>query len=699
MKRSAKFIILLFCMLGLLGCGKNKKSNENIEYEADFLYPVDGISAFCLDDEGNLYTYVEEASSICVFDKNGVQTKCVKTEPKKYYELCCGDGVLYAYVSENTDDFFTSKPYLVEISLVDGVQKKLYESLDAWTVQGMECCNKKLYFIEKEPVDDLEAELLSDPSEEYYYNGEKLICYSTEIGRAEELSIERIKTIAKRDELTLWIYAYDMDYGKYYFAIFEPETGIVREKSYVGDYFNVFLERFAYDAENDKLVRGDEFISTLVAMSPENINSQSSFYTVEAEITGLNGLVCQNGRSYFLLNGEIHRIKNSNYIKDYEPLKIYYSSHEYKMPEGTGFEINMEEADEETMAMAMMAGDSDYDFLLLSTDSPVAEQIRRVGAYEPLNQVEGVESYLQKSFDFMRDAATDTNGAVWMLPCDVSCDVLVYNPELCKLYGVDLDAEYSNETLYRLQTALEEAEESGKPSYYRYNFLSDRSRVLESYLAEHAVVNGMVSFDTPLFRKYSEWYKAGVDNSNGKVYRYSYLNPGAEAPIFGATEEEVAAYFEEYFSRVAVVAADKKMLSQEYSVSMGGDAYGFFDYDFFSVKPMPALEADRQSENLADAYILVLNPKSSHLKEAKEFLTVLTERLNGEESIYRTKELTEEYNVSERTVHEIYGNSRIIFSYPDDVFWDEYVKYLNGEKSLDKVIPELERKLTLYLRE
>ena len=144
MKRRAKFIILLFCMLGLLGCGKNKKSNENIEYEADFLYPVDGISAFCLDDEGNLYTYVEETSSICVFDKNGVQTKCVKTEPKKYYELCCGDGVLYAYVSENTDDFFTSKSYLVEISLVDGVQKKLYESLDAWTVQGMECCNKKL---------------------------------------------------------------------------------------------------------------------------------------------------------------------------------------------------------------------------------------------------------------------------------------------------------------------------------------------------------------------------------------------------------------------------------------------------------------------------------------------------------------------------------------------------------------------------
>ncbi len=698
MKRRTLFMILVFCLFGLCGCGKNKKSSEIMEFEADFVYPADEISAFCPDEEGNLYTYVKETSSICVFDKKGVQTKCVETEPKKYYELCCGDGVLYAFVSEDTDKFFMSKPYLVEISLEDGVQKKLYENFDAWTVQGLEYCNKKLYFIEKEPVDAIEAELLSDPSEEYYYNGEKLICYSPETGEAEELSIERIKVIAKKDADTLWVYAYDMDYGKYYFATYEPEMGIVGERSYVGDYFNVFLEEFAYDTACDKLLRADIFKSVLVAMNPENINSQSGFYTVEAGLASANGLVCQNGRSYFLLNGEIHRIKNSNYIKDYEPLRIYYSSHEYKMPEATGFEIDMVEVDEETMAMSMMAGDSDYDFLLLSTESSVAEQIRRVGAFEPLNEVAGVEEYLQGSFDYIRDAATDTNGAVWMLPCDVSCDVLLYNPKLCKEYGIDFEKGYSNEALLKAQKALEEAEKSGNSAYYSYNFSGDRKRMAEIYLTNYAVVNGKACFDTELFREYSELFRGDAER-NGGVFRYAWLNPGNDAPVFGATEEDVATYYAEYFSQVAFVSADKYRLTTEYSNSIGGGSYGLLGYDFFEAKAMPSLEEEKSAKNLASAFILVLNPNSAHLKEAKEFLSVLTGCLNEEESIYRTKKLQGEYTALELKVHDIYADAKIVFSYPYDVFWDEYLKYLNGEKSLDEVIPELERKLNLYLKE
>ena len=369
------------------------------------------------------------------------------------------------------------------------------------------------------------------------------------------------------------------------------------------------------------------------------------------------------------------------------------------MPEGTGFEINMVEVDEETMAMSMMAGDGDYDFLLLSTDSPVAEQIRRVGAYEPLNRVDGVGEYLQESFAFMEAAATDENGAIWMLPCDISCDVLVYNPELCKAYGADLETEYSNEALWKLQQTLEKAEESGEPSYYSYSFLRDRFRVTGRYLADYAVVNGKANFDTPLFRKYSQWYKEENFREKDGVYRYARLNPGAEAPSYNSTEEEVAVYFEDYFSQVAFVATDKHTLSQEYSVNIDGGSYGFLDYDFFSVKPMPALEGGEFGSQLASAYILVLNPNSTHLAEAKEFLTVLTERLNAEESIYRTKELQREYNALERKVHDIYAEARIVFAYPDDVFEEEYLKYINGKKSLDEVIPELERKLNLYLKE
>lgn len=699
MKRVPVYIVLVFCVLGLFGCKKSTEEKK-VEKEADFVYPTDGVSLFCMDEVGNLYAYKKDTGSICVFDKDGVQTKSISVAEKEYFSLCYGDGVLYAVATddETGKGMYLSGICLVEISLEDGRQKTLYKNPNAWMAQELTYGNGKLFFIERELMETEEADLLSDPMGEYYYTGERLMCYSMETGSVEELFVDRIRAFTKKDEKTLFVYAYDFDYGKYYFATYEPESGVLGEKSYVGDYFNVFLEHFSYDAESGKLLREEVLKSVLVAMDPAEIDNQSSFYTVDGVLGG-TGLWCQDGRSYFLLNGEIHRIKNDNYIRDYDPIRIYYNSHVFTIPEGTGFEINMVEVDEETMAMAMMAGDSDYDFLLLSTDSPVAEQIRRVGAYEPLNNLEGVENYLQESFDFMREAATDTNGEVWMLPCDVSCDVLVYQPEICKEYGVDLDAEYSNATLQRLQRALEEAEESGESSYYRYNILADRTRVMESYLADYAVVNGEASFDTPLFRMYSEWYKEEENRSNEKVFRNAHFNPGASVPGFGATVEEVAAHFAEFFSRVAFAATDRHTLEQEYSVSVDGGSYGFLDYDFFSVKPMPPLEDEKPTKNLASAYILVLNPKSVHLAEAKEFINVLAERLKGEESIYRTKELQGEYNALEREVHEIYADARIVFSYPDDVFWNEYLKYLNGEKSLDEVITELERKLNLYLKE
>ena len=691
-------IIGLFC---LCGCRSNMGNIEKGQ-EADFVYPMEGLSVFCLDEDGLLYTYLQETGSICAYNPKGELVRSVETEQRKFHELCYGDGRLYAFVSEDSENILYEKICLVEISLEDGSQTMIYENQKAWAVQGLTYSSRRLYFIEKDSTDSAEAELMSDPTGEYYYAGERLLCYSMETQAVEEIPIERVKAFAPKDSSAIWVYGYDMDYGEYYFAEYAPETGILQAESYVGDVFggfNVFLDGFAYDAVCDRLLLADVFKAAVVAMDPKNINSCSSFYEIGEGLIGSGRLQCLDGRSYFLLNGKIHRIKNSNYLKAYEPLKIYFSSHGYSIPEGTGFEIDMMEVDEETMAMSMMAQDRDYDFLLLSTESSVAEQIRRVGAYEPLNRVSGVEEYLEDSFDFIRAAATDENGAVWMLPCDVSCQLLLYNSKLCSVYGIDFENAYSNETLYQAQLLLEQAEERGNPSYYQYNFSKDWYRLMDMYLADYAVGNGGACFDTKVFRQYSKMFQTEQDRDMERVYRYARLNPGSNAPGMGATEDEVADYYRSYFSQVAFVAADKGQLSTEYSNAIGGSSYGLLDYDFFDVKALPSLEQEKPAKNMAYAYILVLNPNSNHLQEAKEFLSVLTERMRNEESIFRTRELSGEYDELEKSVHALYENSRIVFSYPSDVFWDEYAKYLNHEKSLDELIPELERKMNLYLQE
>ena len=73
MKRKWFFltVIFLFGIFGLLGCRKGKDKKE-VMIEADLKYPVKDASAFCLDEEGNLYAYSNELESICIFDKEGV---------------------------------------------------------------------------------------------------------------------------------------------------------------------------------------------------------------------------------------------------------------------------------------------------------------------------------------------------------------------------------------------------------------------------------------------------------------------------------------------------------------------------------------------------------------------------------------------------------------------------------------------------
>ncbi|MGN1084430.1 MAG: hypothetical protein ACI4QX_05470, partial [Lachnospiraceae bacterium] len=149
---------------------------------------------------------------------------------------------------------------------------------------------------------------------------------------------------------------------------------------------------------------------------------------------------------------------------------------------------------------------------------------------------------------------------------------------------------------------------------------------------------------------------------------------------------------------VAVARVGKRELSQQYG-SVGMTLYGFLSYDFFEVKAMPSLEPENPKKSMAEATFIVLNPESEHLAEAKEYLSAVAKRLTEEESIYRTKELTGRYTALEQKVHALYGDARIVFSYPEDVFWTEYVKYMRGEKTLDEVIPELERKMNMYLRE
>lgn len=50
-------------------------------------------------------------------------------------------------------------------------------------------------------------------------------------------------------------------------------------------------------------------------------------------------------------------------------------------------------------------------------------------------------------------------------------------------------------------------------------------------------------------------------------------------------------------------------------------------------------------------------------------------------------------------LYKIYENGEIVFTYPKELFKDDFIKYLAGEKDIDSVIEESDRRLDIYLNE
>ncbi|MGN1084347.1 MAG: hypothetical protein ACI4QX_05055, partial [Lachnospiraceae bacterium] len=364
-------------------CNKGEKVEE--EKEPDFVYPAEQVLAFCTDAESNLYTYEADGRSIRVYDKAGTMTKEVPVQDSRYTNLCTDGNTLYAFSSVANEETRKNAYSLVGISMLDGSQEQLYENPLTWNVDSMEWINGSLYFLEKEVTDLAESAALDDLEGGYSYGGERLVRLNPATKEETELSVERLKAVLKKDENSLWVYAYDIEAGEYYFTVYDAKNGMFGEKYHVGKSMNGYINAFAYDEVYEKVLYVNVFKEAILAAEPMEANNQTSFYETAARPMSGNELQYRDGYTYFLSEGEVTRIKNSNYIRDNVALKIYSTSY-YELPEGTGFNLNLEYVEEDAMAMALMAGDSDYDMLILSSGEPLAEQIRRIGAYEPLNQ-------------------------------------------------------------------------------------------------------------------------------------------------------------------------------------------------------------------------------------------------------------------------------------------------------------------------
>lgn len=92
--------------------------------------------------------------------------------------------------------------------------------------------------------------------------------------------------------------------------------------------------------------------------------------------------------------------------------------------------------------------------------------------------------------------------------------------------------------------------------------------------------------------------------------------------------------------------------------------------------------------------LMMINPNSDNLEETLRFAAKL-----AEEKMNALKANKDGSFEGDRQLNEIYANAEIVMGVPNELYMDDYVRYLRDETTLDEFISEADRKLSAYLNE
>lgn len=317
----------------------------------------------------------------------------------------------------------------------------------------------------------------------------------------EYIDIPNIKLITKKSDNELLVYAYD-DEGGFYFATYDFASNEMQDPTYT-DMKIKEISSIAYDTVLDKVICLDS--KGVFAPDNANIAQQAYFYEKSGSLYSGNCLQYVDGYTYCFLNydgeNKIVRLYNAAYIKDNPVLKSYVLGS--YVPEGYGYQIESKQLNYTEMATVLLAGDSDYDFLILSSNDQLARRMRDIKAYENLNDIEGIKNLLDGCFNYISDAAIDSSGNIWMLPIAVECPLLIYNPDNCEKNGIEINNKYTYDKLIKDIGALQNDESVvyNIPYYYMTN------DIINKYVLDYAIKDNKSIFDTDVFKKYVEIIK------------------------------------------------------------------------------------------------------------------------------------------------------------------------------------------------
>lgn len=681
-----KTIILCFCLLNffmimLWGCGKAEEEPGEAAAEVTE-FTVENLLEFCVHPEsGDLYCSLSGESAICHYDAEGKYVERfpiaadedkellalmpgVEGYDQELTGLCIDGDILYCYR--------WAKQTLMSLDLVTG-ESRVCMDTENITIRKAEALGNTI----------LLYGILNTDVGASGYSTDTLLLLNLDTGEWGELSIggQPMGITKDRESGVFWLTGYEEGTG-YFLQKYDPGKLALSEQYETG--LQDFIQDIVYVPEEKALYGYVMNTMEYVRLVPKDAQAIARF-KVRPLQWGMPRMQAKEERLYVQGGqpGMIYAFHPEGYLAKNKPLKGYVLQ-TADIDNWLGYNIDLKKISWEDLALKVLAGDADFDFVILSTDMPEVLAMRNAMTYQPISE-ESIADYWENCQSFIREAAV-WQGDIWMLPLAVQAEGIVYNEDKLGEYGIEMTQLTTWEELYRLTERLYE---DGKKNYYeiRVPWYYDIQ-----YYTEAMVQDNHIEYDTAEFRQLLEraqtWNSAEFWSSNISI---------ANEPNMGYFEEDKTLSWEEREER-----RRNNFLGKVYFEQVGTDSgWGFVQYEGrsgFRVCRVPRRgEADDYVRVTAD--VLIINPRTANLEDTLKFAADMASAyvINPATHLSARPELYGEDTYT-KDVLALYAQGRLCFGYPDEIF-APYYAWLAGETDEDAMIEELNRKVNMYLGE
>ena len=476
-----------------------------------------------------------------------------------------------------------------------------------------------------------------------------------EDAQIEVLDVDSPVEILLTKENTLLIHHYNEESG-YGFLEYTPKEETVKEVGFksirvIGENFCLCEDGYLFRKIDTEAL----YYGTLDGIEAQIVTDTSTLWNKK--------IIYQNGFAFYYDYQEmmVERVKIAGAIKENQEIRLLINHVDAARMYGAGYKMIRKEVDRDTFSLKVLAQDTDFDLYLLSSIHSNAYNLKKNGAFYPLNDIPAVEQYLDACFPYVREIATNEDGDIWMIPIKINIPILMYDKVYCKLQGVDFSKmNFLDFLSFTERAELEDAEKIAL------------GQITSEFFDQYFRVED--SFDTELFREYAKQLKSLYHTTGEDIYPDKYLN------------EILPEFYYEYLA----TSEDCLMFWDEIEQWELEETLGVIEV------PKIAEELN----NVGTCYFFAVNPQSDNLETTLTYLSDLCTYLMTVKNSFLLADATTYTDTPFlQQCYELYKNGTLYFAVDEEVYDSVFTKYLKGEIELEEMIEEAERRLEIYKKE